>query len=644
MARPYAGEMARLGETLAWAGAVEIEPLRGAVRRSALGALRAIGSGGSLSGAQAVAAFHEKFAGRMAGIATPLEAAQDSLDRNVVPWLLSAGGANVDILAAAKGLIVQEPRELVVLCGRGDSPLAELCAKHPFVDLLIYQPPGGKDGFLATNSLFGFVALVARAYAIEFDVEASWKAAEASLFASINDSGTPSRWRGVTAALWERPTTLVLHGPATRVGAVDVESKFTEAGLGNVQLADYRNFAHGRHHWLDKRGEVSGVLAFITDEDRALAVRTLDLIPSDIPVGRLEFSGDRMSAILMSLLAALRLTEWAGVARGIDPGRPGVPEFGRKLYNLPLPTRRVARTTTLSPRDTAAIQRKSGATVAILEARGELDRWRTALSAFRRRLTNTPFTGLVLDYDGTLVETRDRFSPPALLMAAALTRLLEAGAWLGIATGRGGSVRKDLRATLPRALWSRVLIGYYNGADIALLDHDNAPDGSDGVGEELLRLAGALRSHPELCEVAVQTDRRRQITLEARRPIPEGRLWDLAQQIILLGDARVSVTRSSHSVDIVAQGVSKLNVLKRLSTCCEEGALLAIGDRGRWPGNDFELLRGPWALGVDEVSVDPETCWNLGRPGQRGAAVTLEYLTALAPNGVGLRLASDALR
>ena len=57
--------------------------------------------------------------------------------------------------------------------------------------------------------------------------------------------------------------------------------------------------------------------------------------------------------------------------------------------------------------------------------------------------------------------------------------------------------------------------------------------------------------------------------------------------------------------------------------------MLIVGDRGRWPGNDYELLREPYSLGVDEVSVDPSTCWNLASPGQRGPSVTLEYLKAL---------------
>ena len=90
--------------------------------------------------------------------------------------------------------------------------------------------------------------------------------------------------------------------------------------------------------------------------------------------------------------------------------------------------------------------------------------------------------------------------------------------------------------------------------------------------------------------------------------------------------------RSSHSVDILASGVSKLLVVKHVLDIynpADDVAILTIGDRGRWPGNDFELLREPYSLSVDELSVDPETCWNLAPVGQRGVQVTIGYCRAL---------------
>jgi hypothetical protein len=644
MARPYASEMARLSETFEWATQTDIEVLRGAVRTAGLLPLRAIGSGGSLTAAHALATFHQCHTSHLAAVATPLEAMGEPLAPGVSTWLLSAGGANVDVLAATRSLVEREPSQLAVLCGREDSPLAEICRAHPFTDLLLFPPPAGKDGFLATNSLWGFATLLARAYSTEFDTPQTWDDTVAGVRNATQDVSTSS-WEAATRTLWTRPTTLVLYSPVTRIGAIDLESKFTEAALGNLQLADYRNFAHGRHHWLAKRGDISAVLAFITDADRKLAERTLALIPPNIPQTQLFFPGNTTAAALLSLLAALRITGWAGTARGIDPGRPGVPDFGRKLYHLPLPRSAAPARQQLSTRDVASISRKAGVSSTRFATSGELDRWREALNSFRDRLCEARFAGIVFDYDGTVVDTRDRFGPPADKIVAELIRLLDAGVWIAIATGRGASVRRDLQKSLPRAVWDRILIGYYNGAETAGIADDGTPDGRDAPCDNLLGLAEALRAQPELAQVAIQTDRPYQITLEAAQVLPESRLWDLAHQVILItGATEVSVTRSSHSIDIVTRGVSKLNVVTRLRDEVGDAALLTLGDRGRWPGNDFELLREPFSLSVDEVSVDPATCWNLANPGQRGLAVTLDYLTSLEDHGGRLRFKEGSLQ
>ena len=647
MARPYAGEMTKLAETFAWAAVADLQPLRQAVRVAGLASLRAIGSGGSLTAAHALASLHQRYTGRVAAVATPLEAADEPLDKTAATWLLSAGGRNVDIVAAARTLILREPRQFGVLCGGEASPLAELCRQHPFVDLLIYPPPAGKDGFLATNSLLGFTALLTRSYVAEFGSDSDWDETVDCLEPLLSDaSATSVAWESATEPLWTRPTTLVLHGSSTRIGAVDLESKFTEAAIGHLQLADYRNFAHGRHHWLAKRSDTSGVLAFITATDRVLAERTLDLIPKAIPQARMTFDGGPSATAVASLVAALRITGWAGLTRGIDPGQPGVPEFGRKLYRLSLPLRRgAANLPHLTPRDAAAITRKAGADPGRLAASGELGRWRHMLADFRNRMSDARFGGVVLDYDGTVVDTRRRFEPADPEMAAELVRIADAGAFVAVATGRGASVRRDLQARLPRALWPHMLVGYYNGAEVASLDDDGAPDGSSDPCAVLQPLTEALRRQPELSECARQEDRPFQITLEAVGVMPEDRLWDLVRNVVVLtGIDGVSVTCSCHSVDIVAPGVSKLNTVRRLRQVVGDVPILAIGDSGRWPGNDHELLREPFALGVDAISVDPATCWHLGEPGQRGPAVTLDYLSALEADGGRLRFAAGSLK
>ncbi|MGH7947879.1 MAG: sucrose-6-phosphate hydrolase, partial [Candidatus Binataceae bacterium] len=89
-----------------------------------------------------------------------LEVVGESLAPSAAMWLLSAGGKNVDILAAFRALVAREPRQLGILCGRSNSPLADAARDHGFTDLLLHEPPAGKDGFLATNSLLAFVTLL----------------------------------------------------------------------------------------------------------------------------------------------------------------------------------------------------------------------------------------------------------------------------------------------------------------------------------------------------------------------------------------------------------------------------------------------------------------------------------------------------
>ena len=50
------------------------------------------------------------------------------------------------------------------------------------------------------------------------------------------------------------------------------------------------------------------------------------------------------------------------------------------------------------------------------------------------------------------------------------------------------------------------------------------------------------------------------------------------------------------------------------------------------------------ALSVDELSVDPNTCWNLAPRGQRGIAATLCYLKALTASDMKLRFDETRLQ
>jgi predicted ATPase len=125
--------------------------------------------------------------------------------------------------------------------------------------------------------------LLARAYHHVFKIEAELPATLAELVYQRRTADEfQTQLRQECTGLWERSTLAILYSIPLQPAAVDLESKFVEAALGCVHLADYRNFAHGRHHWLAKRGNTTAVLALTADLEKKLAQKTLQLLPPDI--------------------------------------------------------------------------------------------------------------------------------------------------------------------------------------------------------------------------------------------------------------------------------------------------------------------------------------------------------------------------
>jgi hypothetical protein len=448
--------------------------------------------------------------------------------------------------------------------------------------------------------------------------------------------------------LWNTGTLIVLHGPSTQSAAIDLESKFTEAALGNVQIADYRNFAHGRHHWLAKRGDDSAVLALLTPDDEEIASATLKLLPKSLPKLQVTIPFRGILANLSALVHGLHIVASAGRARGIDPGKPGVPSFGRKIYHLKAAEYAKSRTTDLPINDGAAIERKSRKAICSLAKENQLPYWQDAHAAFVQRLTQTHFHAVVFDYDGTLCGERDRQGGPSAVVSRHLIRLLKAGIPIGIATGRGKSVKKALRQCIPERYWERVLVGYYNGGDLGWLNNELRPDGAETTCEALVPIAKAIAEHPALPQLATFEIRIPQIKVEAKTEAASNSVWaHLVQLVYQFAIPGVSVQRSSHSMDVVAPGVTKQNVVEgviKLISKTASAPILCIGDRGQWPGNDFVLLSGPCSLSVDEVSQNPSTCWNLAPPGIRSVQACLYYLESIEATGGQFQFAASRRR
>ncbi len=640
MGKPFDIELDELPSTYAWAMAQQIEALTRSVQRLQAFPLLAVGSGGSFSVCHFICHLHGLFTGQPALPMSPLQAVADRTRATgmgiVVP---TASGNNPDVIAAVRLITEEEPKTMLVLCGNAESRVADLAARYELIDFAQYDLPAGKDGFLATNSLLAFCVLMARAYAdVSGQPSGLPKDFRALLGNQRSMTKSGSRDHHLQAVL-QRETLVVLHSPATLSAAVDLESKFTEAALGQVQICDYRQFAHGRHHWLAKRPEQSAILSVESLDDEPIATQTLDLLPKAIPVHRLQVRRTGWLADLAALCEGFYIAGAAGRLLGIDPGRPGVPSFGRKLYHAN------AFAKLRSPRplpawQCRAIERKATDPVERLQSEDRLRFWQSALESLLADLASTSFAGLVVDYDGTLCNEDERFGPLPQDSVKALSELLASGIRLGVATGRGKSVRECLRNAFLKTYWPQILVGYYNGGELLVLSDSATPNGSECVGPELVEVAASIREDALLSQGPI-TLRERQITLGRVRGLSLQALCNHAEAVAnRVSPQGVRVMRSGHSVDIVPHAVSKLAVVARLAELAgdQRAPILRIGDRGQWPGNDAQLLASAHGLSVHEVSPDPKVCWNLAWPGHRGRQATIRHLLQLKVTKRGIRL------
>lgn len=619
MGKPFSEELTKLSETIRWAEKQDVSRLAEFlfVENKQM-PLVCIGSGGSLSACHYAVQLYQRFNGMLAQAMTPLQLMYAGSDviRNSKLLFISASGKNKDILNAIKYGVKYNETSMMSLTLRKNNPTEKLLERYPKVLRWSEDIPSGKDGFLATNSLIATFILLCKA--------------------SV-DSKSP-----VIYPIFQEPKSLtaklnlnhihnfmVLYGAAGEPVAWDIESKLTEAALGSTLLSDYRNFGHGRHHWFAKCKENSCIIALISHVERDLAFKTIKGLPSDVQVIYIETDFEMPYATIDLLLQAFYFVNDLGVTRGIDPGRPGVPSYGRLLYNLNY----YRLTNHLLPNENiidVAVRRKLGASVARKKSLWKY--YSDACKCFVQRLNRGKYKTIVFDYDGTL-SAKDHTSryQDGLCneIRYALQRLLEGGVEIRVATGRGRSVSSSLTNSFDKKYWPQIMVGYYNGACLLTLGDEKKLEEwkNKPFDNELKLLEDELRQRlPEQCIRYRLEERSWQLSIEGEMTPEESQIvYDICREIIwdkqLIG---IRVWRSSHSMDIVvSHEVSKLLVIE------DPDHTLCIGDYGSMDGNDYELLTSCASLSVDKVSKNADCCWNLAPSGVSGLDATLYYLSRL---------------
>lgn len=602
MGKPFSNELSLLPETIEWAAALDVADLRKSFSKYSH-PVYVVGSGGSFS-ACVYAANLFTTRGIFAKAITPLELfyVRPTLRYSNLLFI-SASGRNTDILFAFKKAIESDPISITGICMRTETKLSTLASQYSSCNVHEYALPVGKDGFLATNSLAAYFVILYR----------SILSKTYSAIPGIFEISNLSAFINKTS---ERTCFTLLYGGYHHSVAVDLESKFSEAGLAASLISDFRHFAHGRHHWFDKQPD-SAIIALCSPSDEKLAQKTLSLLPSEIPVILLKSSKDSYDGTIELLGQAMELISLYGKLRKIDPGKPGVPPYGSKIYHLRY--ERLIADQKRSPEDIAIARKAKVEKLADLPEDKRL-LWKKQYDGTIKKLTSAQYGCLIFDYDGTLCSSANRFTGMGNEMKQLLIGFAKRGFVIGVISGRGKSLREELEKVFKSSpkLMEQVMVGYYNGSDIGPLTNNKKPNKDKALHPSLQKVESRLKKIGIQGQVSPN-----QLTFGSDTTGEWVSLREtLLNEVMLLDLEDLTVVESSHSIDIIPRKVaSKNHVLAHCRKLCEKFGVskeaLCIGDKGQWPGNDYALLANAYALSVGDVSSDMETGWNLCPPGLR---------------------------
>lgn len=600
MGKPFDTELAKLGETHAWIQETDVAQLSSAFGRTNDLPVLIVAAGGSYTAAEFTRLLFES-RGAIAVTHTPQSFLQASsrLHRATV-IIFTAGGNNRDITTCFQAAEWREAREIVLICGNEGSKIDNLSQSSPVTTRFFVNSPSGKDGYLATNSLYGFCALTLRAFGHDLPSMDSLR---------MNIEEFPREIK---------PYYLALYGDWGRPAAVDLESKMGEAGLAAVTVCDHRHFAHGRHNWIDKRGHETVLVSLESPGSRNLASRTLKLLPASQSVYRISTEIDGPVGGLSLLLGAFNITKIVGQMRGIDPGKPGVPPYGSQIYRMgPIGLSSKPKTKFDALLSSAVARKLSSIDYPITSSFETL--LKKECIAYANSLRDGRFGALVVDFDGTVAPPGIGDRPLDTDVAEPLIRLLSNGVPVYFATGRGDSIHAILQKTIPQPLWRQVFISYYNGAFTLNLDQSALYPQGD-LSNHFTALEVELSKIGALKSLGTISNKHHQLTIKVSRSAQPSSVLRIVTEFIereFPGSFRI--VHSSHSIDVIPLDRTKSACIVLAESALQTGkSVLAVGDRGAFPGNDYALLSHRFSLSVDQVSSDSKSCWNLLPPGIRG--------------------------
>jgi len=396
-------------------------------------------------------------------------------------------------------------------------------------------------------------------------------------------------------------TIFLLHDPRLTPISLLIETSAWESALCAVQRTDFRNFAHGRHVWLGHRPERSFILALTGTETLPAWITIRNAVTTKVRNEQLDFGNCGRFQNALGIIQGLCVVDALGRAVDVDPGRPGIAPFAAEIFESNSLLDIAAR---LSP---PVRHKRAAVDLHDNPEHRDVD-IAAAFHAFLERLRSARFSGLVLDYDGTIVPLSGRFDPPDTEIAIELRRLVDEGMRLAIATGRGGSAGEMLRKIFP-AHQDQIFVSYYNGAFSQMLAV-NIDESKPPSNPRLDRARTWLREFEGIQGPAIFKDSGVQLTIAVSNLANPGDFVQKFRQEFNKGED-LRLCQSSHTIDICLIESCKTSAARKLSLITNSPleAILCIGDNGAFGGNDHALLTLPHGVSVGHVCDDPLTCF-----------------------------------
>lgn len=589
----------------------------------------AVGSGGSLVSAHYFRKCIKELSGKDVPVQTPMKVVFEPsflLKTNV--WLFSASADNSDIAAAAHAAIERGADRLILVTRNTQGMVADFVriSGGAVIDVPVADQ---KDGYLATHSLLATcTALLSASNAIARTSGADdIKNLQGHLAGKLTKTSL-TREEQKCAPFAQDAVLLLIADPLLEPVTILLETSLWEAAICPVQTTDARNFAHGRHTWPHHHAEKTLVMALTSETTEYVWKKIRASLPEPMPVIEQNYQNSDRLEVLFGIIDGLFLIDAIGAVKGIDPGKPGVGDFGRDMYSDDALLE--ASKALCSP-----IRQKAWAS---RHTRDHTTNPAVLLNDFQdklQRLASRDIGAVVMDFDGTVVETEHRLEPPSQGVVDELTRLHDLGIGIGFASGRGGSLGDQLRDVFPAGYLDSILVGYFNGGFIVPAT-ENIDDKRPPNHPDIDSVARWLQIHSDLLlsgEVP-----RKEIQLTIRHTDiknPKTFLNDM-QDCDLIAQGAVRVVASGHSYDIIPTASSKLKVIERFQDLIgPDRAVISIGDCGHSEGNDHEFLARDFGISVDQICGDTHGTWSMFGAKLTGPSALQKILSSMIPSTNG---------